>query len=132
MVDFVKPQYTKSRIQSAGKRIVNGVGTDEDTLVLENFRACHAYVLNTFQMNARRHATPGKNVVGQRLKRRDTIIDKLRREPSMPLHAMQDIAGCRIIFDDQLDLYEVRTNLRQARFHHLRENDLESGLTTNR
>ena len=74
-------------------------------------------------MNARRHAATVKNTVGQRLKRRNTIIDKLRRESSMPLHAMQDIAGCRIIFDSQEDLYKVRTSFRNARFKHRRVND---------
>lgn len=125
MVSFSRPVYTKSRIQSAGKRIVKEVPTLEDTLVLENFRASHAYIINTFQMNARRHASAVKNTVGQRLKRRNTIIDKLRREPSMPLHAMQDIAGCRIILDNQVDLYKVRTSLRNARFKHERLNDID-------
>lgn len=123
MTSFTKPIYTKSRIQSAGKRIVKGNASLEDTLVLENFRASHAYIINTFQMNARRHAASVRSTVGQRLKRRNTIIDKLRREPSMPLYAMQDIAGCRIILNDQTDLYTVRNSLRGARFRHLRLNE---------
>jgi hypothetical protein len=125
MVSFARPVYTKSRIQAAGKRIVKGNATIEDTLVLENFRAAHAYIINTFQMNARRHASSVTHTVGQRLKRRNTIIDKLRREPSMPLHSMQDIAGCRIICGSQTDLYKVCTSLRNARFHHVRLNDAE-------
>ena len=125
MASFSKPIYKKSKIQAAGKRIVKGKADLEDTLVLENFRAAHAYIINTFQMNARRHASSVKNTVGQRLKRRNTIIDKLKREPSMPLHAMQDIAGCRIIFENQADLYKVRTSLREARFNHNRLNELD-------
>lgn len=125
MVSFSRPIHTKSRIQAAGKRIVKGSPSLDDTIVLENFRASHAYIINTFQMNARRHAAAVKNTVGQRLKRRNTIIDKLRREPSMPLHAMQDIAGCRIIFDNQEDLYRVRLSLRNARFKHERVNELD-------
>lgn len=125
MTSFTKPVYSKSRIQSAGKRIVKGSASLEDTLVLENFRASHAYIINTFQMNARRHASSVRSTVGQRLKRRNTIIDKLRREPSMPLYAMQDIAGCRIILDDQSDLYAVRESLRGARFKHKRINDVD-------
>ena len=117
--------FTKSRIQSAGKRIVKERQSSEDTGVLENFRAAHAYIINTFQMNARRHAASVTNTVGQRLKRRNTIIDKLKREPSMPLHAMQDIAGCRIIFENQEDLYKVRDSLRNARFKHRRVNDID-------
>jgi len=33
--------------------------------------------------------------VTQRLKRVPTIVDKLRREPTMQLASMQDIGGCR-------------------------------------
>ena len=125
MVNFVKPTHTKSRIKSAGKRIVEARQSIDDTLVMENFRAAHAYVLNTFQMNARRHSEGYERTVGQRLKRRNTIIDKLVRERSMPLYAMQDIAGCRIIFQNQTELYKVRQSLREARFQHVRLNSLD-------
>ena len=125
MVNFAKPKYSKSRVKSAGKRITKGSATAEDTAVLENFRASHAYVLNTFQMNARRHSESVARTVGQRLKRRNTLIDKLQREPSMPLYAMHDIAGCRIIFEDEASLYKVRSSLRDARFSHIRQNAIE-------
>lgn len=35
--------------------------------------------------------------ITQRLKRRDTVWDKLRREPAMKLSRMQDIGGCRAV-----------------------------------
>lgn len=123
MVSFVQPLYTKSRIAAAGKRICKKRATIEDTLVLENFRASHAWIINTFQMNARRHSAAVSNTVGQRLKRRNTIVDKLRREPSMPLHAMHDIAGIRMIFETEADLRNVRRSFREARFKHQRLND---------
>lgn len=41
----------------------------------------------------------------------------------MPLHAMHDIAGIRLIFDSQPDLYRIREGLREARFKHERLND---------
>ena len=125
MAGYARPQYTASRIRAAGKRIVKGRGTAEDIAVLENFRASHAYVLNTFQMNARRHSAGIARTVGQRLKRRNTIVDKMAREPSMPLYAMHDIAGCRIIVETEDDLYKVRTKFRSARFQHDRLNELD-------
>ena len=125
MVSFTKPNYSKSRIKSAGKRIVKGAASAEDNIVLENFRAAHAYVLNTFQMNARRHSQSASRTVGQRLKRRNTILDKLEREPSMPLYAMHDIAGCRIIFESEADLLKVRASLHSARFKHILLNEVE-------
>jgi putative GTP pyrophosphokinase len=122
---FVPPRFTKSRVRAAGKRIVRGIPNEEDESVFNNFRSSHAHLINTFQMNARRHAGKNNATVGQRLKRRNTIIDKLVREPNMPLSAMQDIAGCRIIFNDIASLRHVRMKLRNARFSHERVNDLE-------
>lgn len=118
MANFVKPRFTTSRIRSAGKRIAKGNGTLEDSVVLENFRASHAYILNTFQANIRNHARDFDKTVGQRLKRRNTIIDKLRREPTMSLSSMHDIAGCRIILKDMADLHAVRASMRNARWRH--------------
>jgi GTP pyrophosphokinase len=118
VVNFVRPRNTKSRIRSAGKRIVKNNGTLEDNVVLENFRASHAYILNTFQANIRNHSRGVAQSVGQRLKRRNTIIDKLRREPNMPLVAMHDIAGCRMVFESLDGLREVRESMHGARWRH--------------
>lgn len=118
MVNFVKPRFTSSKIRAAGKRIKQGRGTTEDGVVLENFRGSHAYILNTFQSNIRNHSKSIAQSVGQRLKRRNTILDKLVREPNMPLSAMHDIAGCRMIFDSIEDLHNVRESMHNARWRH--------------
>ena len=118
MVSFVRPNYSKSRVRSAGKRIVKGLANPEDGAVLENFRGSHAYILNTFQANIRNHSRGIAQSVGQRLKRRNTIIDKLQREPSMPLPTMHDIAGCRMIFKDLSDLQHARDSMHGARWRH--------------
>jgi ppGpp synthetase/RelA/SpoT-type nucleotidyltranferase len=53
----------------------------------------------------------------QRLKRRNTVIDKLKRKNAAgdPLiadvSAMHDFAGCRMIFEDLKDLYDFRSIL---------------------
>lgn len=118
MVNFARPQYTSSRIRAAGKRISKDRGTLEDSLVLENFRGSHAYILNTFQANIRNHSRGIARSVGQRLKRRNTILDKLKREPNMPLSAMHDIAGCRIVFETIEELKKVRSSMHSARWKH--------------
>lgn len=123
MVNFAKPRYTKSRIRSAGKRIIKGVAVEEDSRVLENFRASHAYILNTFQANIRNHSRGYAKTVGQRLKRRNTILDKLVREPTMPLPAMHDIAGCRMVFPDMKSLEAVRVSMHSARWRHILSHD---------
>lgn len=125
MVNFVRPKFTTSRIRSAGKRIVKGRGTQEDSLVIENFRGSHAYVLNTFQANIRNHSKGLAKTVGQRLKRRNTIMDKLVREPNMPLSAMHDIAGCRMIFPTIIDLHTARESMHGARWRHSLTHDAD-------
>ena len=118
MVNFVRPLYSKSRIRAAGKRITKGSGNSEDNLVLENFRASHAYILNTFQANIRNHSRGIATSVGQWLKRRNNILDKLLREPNMPLVAMHDIAGCRMVFENLDDLKRARDSMHGARWRH--------------
>uniref|UniRef100_UPI0040477723 hypothetical protein n=1 Tax=Yoonia sp. TaxID=2212373 RepID=UPI0040477723 len=125
MVNFVRPAFTVSKIRSSGKRIVKGRGTNEDNIVLENFRASHAYILNTFQANIRNHSKGIASSVGQRLKRRNTILDKLLREPNMPLSAMHDIAGCRMIFPDLGSLNEARSSMHAARWKHSLTHDFD-------
>lgn len=118
MVNFVPPRYTKSRIRAAGKRTSKGNATLDDSIVIESFRASHAYILNTFQANIRNHSKKYNVTVGQRLKRRNTIVDKLSREPNMPLYAMHDIAGCRIVLNNEEELHAVRESVHGARWKH--------------
>ncbi len=85
---------------------------------MENWRASHAYVLNTFQTNLRRRAKDKTVTVAQRLKRRPTIFNKLIREPTMQLNTMHDIAGCRLIFTTEQELFEFRDSLQASRSEH--------------
>ena len=71
------PKYSKSRVNRAGEAVREDIQSDEDVAIVENWRASHAYVLNTLQATLRRHAR-GRNVtVAQRLKRKTTIITNL-------------------------------------------------------
>lgn len=49
--------------------------------------------------------------VSQRLKRMDTILDKLTREPNMDLSTMHDLAGCRVVVLDLADLRVLQERL---------------------
>lgn len=118
MVNWIEPQYSKTRVRQAGKSIRDGIENLADLLVVENWRACHSYILNTFQANLRKRTRGSKIVVAQRLKRRHTIFDKLRREPNMQLPTMHDIAGCRLIFEDEEQLLKFRQGMHKASFRH--------------
>jgi putative GTP pyrophosphokinase len=117
---YASPRFSKGAVDRAGQRIAAGSERDEDFEILENWRASHANILNTFKTLLYNRAR-GMNVqIAQRLKRRPTIIDKLDREPDMRLSRMHDIAGCRVIFENENDLVQFRTSLHQARFEHKR------------
>jgi putative GTP pyrophosphokinase len=114
------PKVSRSQVSKAGRRIGAGAGTLDDIVALENWRASHAYVINTFQANLRNRSRGTDIVVGTRLKRRATIVNKLKRFPDMQLGRMHDIAGCRIIFPDLDSLVAFRKEFHSARFQHKR------------
>lgn len=90
--------------------------------MLDNWRASHLYVINTFQssLRARRSRFIGGDsvTIAQRLKRRPTIVDKLSRESGMSLSRMHDIAGCRLIFPDVESLLRFRSGVLSSRAAH--------------
>ena len=58
------------------------------------------------------------SIVVQRLKRLDTIVDKLKRFPEMSLYRMQDLGGCRVIVPTIEDVYNVKKKLQSSRIRH--------------
>jgi ppGpp synthetase/RelA/SpoT-type nucleotidyltranferase len=107
-------------VTKIGHRIAAGTATLEDVTSFEKWRGAHAYVINTFQANLRRRSRGTSIAVGTRLKRRETILNKLRRFRQMQLGRMHDIAGCRLIFPDLKELEAFRTAFHTARFSHKR------------
>lgn len=57
-------------------------------------------------------------VVAERLKRLDSIIHKLKRQPSMSLWSMQDLGGCRFIVPTNKDVYEYSDTMLHSRIRH--------------
>ena len=117
---YEEPKFSKGRVDRAGQRIGGPDERPEDLVVLENWRASHANILNTFKTVLYNRAKDIDVQIAQRLKRRPTIIDKLTREPEMRLSRMHDIAGCRVIFEDIDDLHYFRRLIHTARFDHKR------------
>lgn len=116
------PGGSKSRVTKAGAAVRNGTETDEDLACIDLWRAAHAPVINTFQALLRGRAKRSGVIVGQRHKRKLTIFGKLRRLPKMELARMDDIAGCRLIFENAEALYSFRTKLHAAKFNHKMRN----------
>ncbi|MDE3797578.1 RelA/SpoT domain-containing protein [Sinorhizobium meliloti] len=113
---FILPPNSKGQVRQAGKAIADGTATDADFALVDQWRASHSYVINTFNVWLRRKidASNIEAEFAQRLKRRNTVIDKLKRKKpdGAPLirdvTTMQDLAGCRLIFQDIEDLHSFR------------------------
>ena len=79
------PEYTKREINEAGNTIRNDSATDAEKAsaleIIDNWRAAHAYPLHVFYMNLRSKAGHRTDIiVAERLKRMNSIVEKLRRE----------------------------------------------------
>jgi putative GTP pyrophosphokinase len=116
------PGGTKSRVNRAGEHVRDDTATPEDFTVIEDWRAAHRGVLNTFQAILRLRCRGKQITVAQRHKRRSTIFGKLSRLPEMQLARMDDVAGCRLIFRSIKELYEFRGTFLKATFRHKRKN----------
>lgn len=112
------PGGSKKRVTRAGDAVRSGNPTPEDLSVIEEWRAAHRGVLNTFQAILRFRTKDQKISVAQRHKRRNTIFNKLQRLPGMQLARMDDVAGCRLIFRSIKELNEFRDDFHRARFRH--------------
>ncbi|WP_427916131.1 RelA/SpoT domain-containing protein [Sphingomonas qilianensis] len=116
MSTYPPPPASKREVNRAGKAIADGEESDENIQVVDQWRAAHGYVINTFQIFFKRRVEKFNASIefAQRLKRRSTVIDKItRRHPDgRPLMSdvtsMQDFAGCRLIFDTLEDLTQFR------------------------
>lgn len=117
---------TKSRVNRAGsviRRWIRDGGVvatpelDAAIDVLVSWRASHQYPLTKATMGLRSMVkSEGCSVeVSQRLKRIPTIMDKLRREPTLALANMQDIAGCRAVVANIDELRRVQRRLAKNR-----------------
>ncbi|MFE1574391.1 RelA/SpoT domain-containing protein [Comamonas odontotermitis] len=106
---FVKPGgSSKVEIRRAGDAIAAGSATRRDEEIVQEWRDCHAYVLNTFQGTLRRWIRARPYVLVQRLKRLNTVRDKLATGRAVNVSSMHDLAGCRIIFPSVQELLHFR------------------------
>ncbi len=106
------------RAHQAGERVLDFEALLDELDVVGRWRAAHAAPLTRVAANLRYYvaeASGGFFVVGQRLKRMETIRDKLNREPEMVLSRMHDIAGARAVLADELAVDRVLERLREQR-----------------
>ena len=116
---------SKSQVKKAGSTIrkcLRGDLKDPEAFAkakgtMERWRRVHYQPLVTAN-NGLRSMARTLNIeaeVTQRLKRRQTILEKLGREPTLDLSRMQDIGGCRAVVDDMDELRRLESRLKKYR-----------------
>lgn len=119
-----KVEFSRSAIIKAGSTIKNDSATEEELIkareVIDNWRAAHAFPLHVIYIHLRKLAQNDPNIlVAERIKRLDSIIAKLKREPTMSLWYMQDLGGCRFIVDSISDVYRYFELYDKSRKRHI-------------
>ncbi len=133
---WVEPLYDLATVDAAGTGFMRLVRKnwrewsasdydeyDAKLAVITNWRASHAYPLNTFQMNLRQSAKRFDNapLVARRTKRLWSIANNLNRIPTLRLSQMQDIGGCRAVLHSAADVrnlvnyYEKKSGIKHTR-----------------
>lgn len=113
---WIQPEYSKKKIGKAGEVLIeksSDLTKEEASHILSNWRASHAYPLNSIQNSLRYRAKQIDKdyLLTQRLKRAVSIKNKLKRFPSMKLQRMQDIGGCRVILSNIASVYELKDKI---------------------
>ncbi len=119
--NYEEIRFPKTQIKKAGKVFVSDESSksekDYALTLINNWRAAHAFPLQIIYMHVKK--TAGEDaVVAQRLKRLYSITQKLYRFPNMSLTTMQDIGGCRVIFNTTDEVYNMVESLKKSRMRH--------------
>jgi putative GTP pyrophosphokinase len=134
-------KFSKKQVNRAGRCLrdpdISKALSPEDwftaLMAVEWWRARHAKPLARVNANLRyyaRKAGVDPPDVTQRLKRFATVVDKLRRHPSMALTTMEDIGGVRAILSTQSQLDAVVGDIRsQPRWNIRRVREYVEGRT---
>jgi ppGpp synthetase/RelA/SpoT-type nucleotidyltranferase len=113
MAYYEKLIYSLNRVDKAGDAFRSPIHQGNLTGALEvinNWRAAHAFPLNSLYMTMRRRAKKVDNhaINAQRLKRFESICRKLIRFENMQASQMQDVGGCRTIVTNMKQLNLLR------------------------
>ena len=114
-------KYSRNQLNVIGKRLVSP-DTDiiiytEGLTMVEEWRKLHSEPLRRL-MDAIAQILDDAGIkpafFSQRLKRMDSIIGKLKRNPQMGLGGVQDIGGGRFVFDDINSLLLAKTVIEKT------------------
>lgn len=116
---------SRKEVGRTGDRLVNSYNQkttylDDDVNILHEWRMCHVYPLEQMVKYLDRESklVCTNALVSSRIKRLPSIVSKLARFSNMNLSKMQDLGGCRAIVDDIDQVYTIRDNILNLKFHH--------------
>lgn len=107
-------KHSRTRIDQAGRQLLAASADAEmpenSLATLNDWRSFHTFPLNstTVVLKQKSRRIEKGALVVQRLKRARSILAKLAREPSMRLSQMQDIGGCRAVFESLDSVYRLK------------------------
>ncbi len=110
---YEKPKLSFNQIDKAGRTLLDGPKNwdayFESADAILDWRAAHSYPLNALHMTLRNRTLKidPKGFTAQRLKRYESIIRKLNRNPTMQMSQMQDVGGCRAVVENIYDLFSL-------------------------
>ena len=114
--EWAHREHTSHEVDAAGTVLADPHASFDDLndalVIVNNWRLCHAFPLNTFQGTLRRKARgiDTDSLTAQRLKRLRAIRHKLQKhtKKSIPLSEMQDIGGCRAVLKNVVQMRELQ------------------------
>lgn len=122
--------HTDEEINAAGRVLIARQSKPDEVMkaiaIINNWRAAHAFPLNTMQMRLRGKANQVDRrnpPVAQRIKRLPAIESKLRRLKNVTLADMQDIAGCRAVVGTKVQVAKLNKVYQSGRIRHELERD---------
>lgn len=104
-MSYTVPNFTRGQINRAGAVLISKNATPEAMAealaVINHWRACHAYPINTFQatLRWRLRKVCADPLVATRLKRLPSVEKKLVKNHGMQLARMQDVGGLRAVVE---------------------------------
>lgn len=123
---YAIPQFSRQLVNTAGRALIDpdkdSGGVGESLHIINNWRAAHAFPLNTLHMTLRNRtrSIDPQALTAQRTKRLASITSKLARQPSMNLTQMQDIGGCRAVVKSIDHLRQLVNVYSDSRYSHTR------------
>ncbi|MDR2914309.1 MAG: RelA/SpoT domain-containing protein [Tannerella sp.] len=124
MSPYIPHNYSNSEIDRAVKELLNKNISQADfqkyVRIFDEWRSSYAYPLLSMRIYMREKALKiePSSIVSQRLKRKESIFNKIERMNSMRASRMQDIGGCRVVFKNIDSVYKLQDVLKKAKFKH--------------